>query len=37
MEAGLVTVNAESLARDITRTGHAAVYGIYFDTGKADL
>jgi OOP family OmpA-OmpF porin len=37
MEAGLVTVNAESLAGDISRTGHASVYGIYFDTGKADV
>jgi len=37
MEAGLVAVNAETLAGDITRTGHASVYGIYFDTGKADV
>ncbi len=37
MEAGLVTVNAEALAGDISRTGHVAVYGIYFDTGKADV
>ena len=37
METGLVTVNAASLASDITRTGHASVYGIYFDTGKADV
>jgi OOP family OmpA-OmpF porin len=37
MEAGLVTVNAASLASDIGRTGHASVYGIYFDTGKADV
>jgi OOP family OmpA-OmpF porin len=37
MESGLVTVNAGSLASDITRTGHASVYGIYFDTGKADV
>lgn len=37
MDSGLVTVNAESLAGDITRTGHASVYGIYFDTGKADV
>lgn len=35
MEAGLITVNAETLAGDISRTGHSAVYGIYFDTGKA--
>ncbi len=37
MQSGLVAVNAESLAGDITRTGHASVYGIYFDTGKADV
>ena len=37
MESGLVTVNADSLAGDIGRTGHASVYGIYFDTGKADV
>jgi outer membrane protein OmpA-like peptidoglycan-associated protein len=37
MEGGLVTVNAEALGGDITRNGHAAVYGIYFDTGKAEV
>jgi OmpA-OmpF porin, OOP family len=37
MESGLITVNAASLANDINRTGHASVYGIYFDTGKADV
>jgi OmpA-OmpF porin, OOP family len=37
MESGLVTVNAASLGNDITRTGHSAVYGIYFDTAKADV
>jgi outer membrane protein OmpA-like peptidoglycan-associated protein len=37
METGLVTVNAESLAKDIAKTGHVSVYGIYFDTGKADV
>jgi OOP family OmpA-OmpF porin len=37
IETGLVTVNAEALATDITKTGHVAVYGIYFDTGKADV
>ncbi len=37
MEAGLVTVNAEALAGDIERAGHVAVYGIYFDTGKAEV
>jgi OOP family OmpA-OmpF porin len=37
MQAGLVTVDAAALAGDISRTGHASVYGIYFDTGKADV
>ncbi|MGD0842287.1 MAG: DUF4892 domain-containing protein [Candidatus Acidiferrales bacterium] len=37
MEANLITVDAASLAGDINRTGHASVYGIYFDTGKADI
>jgi OmpA-OmpF porin, OOP family len=37
MELGLITVDAASLANDINRTGHASVYGIYFDTGKADV
>jgi OmpA-OmpF porin, OOP family len=37
MESDLVTVNAASLANDITKTGHASVYGILFDTGKADV
>src|SRR5262249_5776300 len=37
MVTGTVTVNAAALASDITATGHAAIYGIYFDTGKATL
>ncbi len=37
MESGLITVNAAVLATDITRSGHSAVYGIYFDTGKAEI
>lgn len=37
METGMVKVNAEALAKDIERTGHAPIYGIYFDTGKADI
>jgi OOP family OmpA-OmpF porin len=37
MESNLITVNAASLANDINRTGHASVYGIYFDTAKADI
>jgi OmpA-OmpF porin, OOP family len=36
-EKGLVTVNAAEMASDISRTGHASIYGVYFDTGKSDL
>lgn len=32
-----VTANAAALANDIRATGHVAVYGILFDTGKADI
>ena len=37
MQAGLVSVNAAALAGDIGRAGHVAVYGIYFDTDKAEV
>ncbi len=32
-----VVADAAAMGNDITSTGHVAVYGIYFDTGKADL
>jgi outer membrane protein OmpA-like peptidoglycan-associated protein len=32
-----VTANAAAFSNDITTTGHAAVYGIYFDTGKSEI
>jgi OOP family OmpA-OmpF porin len=32
-----VVANAISLAKDISSTGHASVYGIYFDFDKADI
>ena len=35
MQAGMVTVDAQALAEDITKSGHVAIYGIYFDTGKS--
>jgi len=35
MEIGLVT--AGTMLDDITRTGRVAIYGIYFDTDKADV
>jgi flagellar motor protein MotB len=37
MDTGLVTVDAAALMNDIASTGHASVYGIYFDTGKSDI
>lgn len=32
-----VVANADALAGDLKATGHVAVYGILFDTGKAEL
>jgi OOP family OmpA-OmpF porin len=32
-----VTADASSLASEIEKTGHVAVYGIHFDTGKATI
>lgn len=32
-----VVANAEALGNDLSATGHAAIYGIYFDTGKAEI
>ena len=37
IETGMVTVDAAAMAKDISSTGHVALYGIYFDTDKADL
>jgi OOP family OmpA-OmpF porin len=32
-----IVADAAAFSSDIRSTGHAAVYGIYFDTGKADI
>jgi OmpA-OmpF porin, OOP family len=32
-----IEANAQVFSNDIRTTGHAAVYGIYFDTGKAEV
>jgi OmpA-OmpF porin, OOP family len=37
MADGMVTVNAESMAKDIGAVGHVAIYGVYFDVDKADV
>jgi outer membrane protein OmpA-like peptidoglycan-associated protein len=37
MEAKMVTINAEEMAQAIARDGSVALYGIYFDSGKADI
>lgn len=37
METGLVIVDAKALKAGIQADGHVAIYGIDFDTGKADL
>lgn len=37
MAVGQVTVNADALGSGLKREGKMALYGIYFDTGKADV
>jgi outer membrane protein OmpA-like peptidoglycan-associated protein len=37
MDTGMVTVNADAMAKGIEATGHIAIYGIYFDTDRANL
>ena len=37
METGLVTVNASAMAKAIAESGRVALYGIYFDTNRAEL
>lgn len=37
MEQKMVTVDAAKMAQDINTTGKVALYGLYFDTDKADL
>lgn len=37
METGLVDINAETLDRQLTEHGKVAVYGIQFDTDRAEL
>jgi OOP family OmpA-OmpF porin len=32
-----VEANAEAMGNDINATGHVSIYGIYFDTGKAEV
>ena len=32
-----VTADAEAMLKDINQTGHVAVYGIHFDTGKSTI
>ena len=37
MQSNLVTVNADAIAREIANTGRIALYGIFFDSGKAEV
>lgn len=37
MDAGMVTVDAAAMAKEITQNGRVALDGIYFDTNGADL
>ena len=36
IETGMVTIDAAAMAKDISSTGHVALYGIHFDTDKTE-
>jgi OmpA-OmpF porin, OOP family len=37
METGMVKITSDLIQKNILKDGHMAVYGIYFDIGKADI
>lgn len=37
MDTGMVTVNAEVMAKGIDAAGHIAIYGVHFDTNSAEI
>jgi outer membrane protein OmpA-like peptidoglycan-associated protein len=37
MDAGLVAVDASAMKKAIVETGRVALYGLFFDTGKAEV
>lgn len=37
MESGMVTIDANAMADEISKTGRVALYGIYFDTDKSEV
>ena len=37
MDTGMVTIDAEAMAKGIDATGHIAIYGVYFDTNSSDI
>lgn len=37
MDTGMVTVDAGAMAGSIEKSGHVALYGIYFDSNKAEV
>jgi OOP family OmpA-OmpF porin len=37
MDTGMVTIDAQAMAKGIDATGHIAIYGVYFDTDSAEI
>ena len=37
METGMVTIDAQAMAKGIDAIGHIAIYGVYFDTNSAEI
>jgi OOP family OmpA-OmpF porin len=37
LDTGMVTIDAEAMAKGIDAAGHIAIYGVYFDTNSAEI
>ena len=37
MKTNMITIDADAMARDIGQAGRVALYGIFFETGSADI
>lgn len=37
LETGLIEITSDEIAQQVRHTGKALIYGIYFDTGKAEI
>lgn len=37
MEEGLIKIDAQAMAHELEKSGHVAIYGVYFDTNESEI